>query len=155
MGKGFMVKLTIPFRMHQAGWILIAICAVIGIATNGWRLGVVFGFFMVASLLLHEAGHILAAAFLGVRVHEFGLRMAGAYIRRAYASTQQDEVLIAAAGPLMNLCLMLPFSFVPVIGNHLALGNLALGLVNLLPIPASDGLRILRALRFSTAEPSA
>jgi Zn-dependent protease len=147
--------LTIPFRMHQAGWILIAICVVIGIAIDGWRLGIVFGFFMVASLLLHEAGHILAAAFLGVRVHEFGLRMAGAYIRRAYASSPQDEVFIATAGPLMNVCLILPLSFIPVLGQQLALCNLALGLVNLLPLPSSDGLRILRALRLSNPEPAA
>jgi Zn-dependent protease len=150
-----MDKLIIPFRMHQAGWFLLAICAVLGIGIDGWQTGIIFGFFMVASLLLHEAGHIFAATFLGVRVHEFGLSMAGAYIRRAHASSPQDEVFIATAGPLMNFCLILPLSFVPVLGHQLALCNLALGLVNLLPLPSSDGLRILRALRLSNPEPSA
>jgi Zn-dependent protease len=150
-----MKKLHIPFRMHQDGWLLLGCCLFLGIAVDGLRLGLVFGLVMVASLLLHEGGHILTAVFLGVPVREFGLRLAGAYIRRARAASLQDEVLIAASGPLMNLCLILPLSFVPVIGLHLAYGNLALGLVNLLPIPASDGLRILRALRAPSTAPSA
>lgn len=150
-----MKKFSIPFRMHQDGWLLLGCCLFLGIAVDGLRLGVIFGLVMVASLLLHEGGHILAAVFLEVPVRELGLRIVGAYIRRARAATLQDEVLIAASGPLMNLCLMLPLSFVPVIGLHLAYGNLALGLVNLLPIPASDGMRILHALRAPTASPSA
>jgi Zn-dependent protease len=150
-----MDRFLVPFRMHQAGWALVAFCVVLGVGLDGWRLGTLFGLLMVASLLLHEAGHMLAAASLGVPVHEFGLSLAGAYVRRAYAQSQQDEVLIATAGPLMNFCLMLPLSFVPVLGPKLALCNLALGLVNLLPLPSSDGLRILRAVRLSTPEPSA
>jgi Zn-dependent protease len=150
-----MLKLRIPFRVHTTGWLLLLLCISLGVVLDGPRLGLVFGLVMVASLLLHEAGHILAATFLGVPVRELGLNIAGAYIRRARAATQQDEVLIAASGPLMNFCLILPLSFVPVIGHHLALGNLALGIVNLLPIPASDGLRILRALRVSAEAPSA
>jgi Zn-dependent protease len=150
-----MLKLRIPFRVHTTGWLLLLLCISLGVVLDGPRLGLVFGLVMVASLLLHEAGHILAATFLGVPVRELGLNIAGAYIRRARAATQQDEVLIAASGPLMNFCLILPLSFVPVLGHHLALGNLALGIVNLLPIPASDGLRILRALRVSAEAPSA
>jgi Zn-dependent protease len=150
-----MHKLRIPFRVHSTGWLLVVLCVSLGVMLQGPRLGLVFGLVMVASLLLHEAGHILAATFVGVPVREFGLNIAGAYVRRARAATQQDEVLIAASGPLMNFCLILPLSFVPVLGHHLALGNLALGVVNLLPIPASDGLRILRALRLSNEAPTA
>jgi hypothetical protein len=62
---------------------------------DGWRLGIFSGAMMIASLLLHEAGPILAATFLRVPVHEFGLR-------RAYAPTQQDQVLIATLGPLVK-----------------------------------------------------
>jgi Zn-dependent protease len=149
-----MEKLRIPFRVHSTGWLLVVLCISLGVMLDGPRPGLVFGIVMLASLLMHEAGHILAATFLGVPVREFGLRMAGAYIRRAPAATLQDEVLIATAGPLMNFCLMLPLSFVPVLGHQLALGNLALGLVNLLPLPSSDGMRILRALRISRADTS-
>jgi len=91
-----MKKLRIPFRVHSTGWLLVALCISFGVMLDGPRLGLVFGLVMVASLLLHEGGHILAAVLLGVPVREFGLRIAGAYIRRARAATLQDEVLIAA-----------------------------------------------------------
>ena len=90
-----------------------------------------------------------AATALGVPVREFGLRLGGAYTRRAYASRRRDEILISAAGPMMNLFLVLPLLLVPRVGAQLALGNLALCVVNLLPLPSSDGLRILRTLRGS------
>jgi Zn-dependent protease len=70
--------------------------------------------------------------------------MGGAYTLRASARCGRDEVLISAAGPLFNLSLVLPFLFVPRIGGQIALCNFVLGIVNLVPIPSSDGLRILR-----------
>jgi Zn-dependent protease len=72
--------------------------------------------------------------------------LSGAYNRRAYAGGRRDEVLISAAGPLMNLFLVLPLFYLPVIGPKLALCNLGLCVANLLPIPSSDGLRILRTI---------
>jgi Zn-dependent protease len=83
-------------------------------------------------------------------VREFGLRLGGAYNRRAYATRRRDEILIAASGPLMNLLLILPLIFVPRVGPQLATCNLFLGVINLLPFPSSDGLRILRNLWGST-----
>ena len=143
-----MSRHRIPFRMHRSGWIIPAFCAFIGIhiCGFGWRLGLPAGALMVGSLLLHEEGHMLAATALGVPVREFGLCMGGAYIRRAPARCRRDEVLISAAGPLLNLCLVLPLVFLPRIGGQIALCNLVLGIVNLIPFPSSDGLRILRML---------
>jgi Zn-dependent protease len=138
----------IPFRMHDKGWLLLAFCVLIGIRISGWRLGlgVVAGALLVASLLLHEAGHMLIVTALGVRVLEFGICLGGAYNRRACAPCGRDEVLISAAGPLMNLCLVIPSLFLPRIGAQLALCNLVLCVVNLLLLPSSDGLRILRTV---------
>lgn len=121
-------------------------CAVIGILGAGWPLGFPLGAMLIASLLLHEVGHMLMATLLRVPVREFGLCLAGAYNRRAYASRRRDEVLISIAGPMMNLLLVVPMLFVPRIGAEAALCNLALCLVNLVPIPSSDGLRILRTI---------
>ena len=93
---------------------------------------------------------MLAAAFLGVPVREFGLEIRGAYIKRARATCRRDEVLIAASGPLMNLLIAVPLMYIPHMGTQVALCNLALGVINLLPIPASDGMRILRNLSAPT-----
>jgi Zn-dependent protease len=89
---------------------------------------------------------MLAATALGVPVREFGLCMGGAYTRRAPARCRGDEALISPAGPWLNRCLVLPFVFLPRIGGQIALCNLVLGIVNLIPFPSSDGQRILRML---------
>jgi len=143
---GCMDRFMVPFRMHDTGWLLLALCFLLGIELSGLRLGLAVGAGMAASLLLHEVGHMLAAIMLGVPVREFGLCLSGAYNRRAYAGRSRDEVLISAAGPLMNLFLVLPLLYLPVIGTKLALCNLALCVVNLLPLPSSDGLRMLRTI---------
>jgi Zn-dependent protease len=132
--------------MHSNGWFLVAFCQLLGLKMCGWRFGIAGGAMIVVSLLLHEVGHMVAAMFLGVQVKEFGLCMGGAYNRRASASRRLDEILISMAGPLTNLALVFLLRFVPVIGWQLAGANLVICVVNLLPLPYSDGIRILKAL---------
>jgi Zn-dependent protease len=132
--------------MHRTGWLLVLLCVVLGVGMGGWQLGFPEGALFLASLLLHEAGHMLAAAFLGVPVREFGLELRGAYVRRAYATRRRDEILIAFSGPLMNLLIAVPLTFVPRLGPQLGMFNVMLAVINLLPLPSSDGLRILRNL---------
>jgi Zn-dependent protease len=52
----------------------------------------------------------------------------------------------------MNFCLGFPLLFVPHIGTQLALCNVMLCIVNLIPLPSSDGLRIWRNL-WNTSAP--
>jgi Zn-dependent protease len=143
-------RFLVPFRIDATGLLILAACVLLGVSQLGWTAGSVEGVLVVASLLLHEAGHMLAARALGVPVREFGLTWRGAYNRRAHSGRRRTEILISLAGPLTNLLLAFPLHYVPVIGNQLALCNLMLCIVNLLPIPSSDGLRILRNLRGST-----
>ena len=145
-----MARLSVPFSMHRNGWWLVLLCGVLGVRIAGWQLGLPLGALLLTSLLLHEMGHILAAALLKVPVREFGLELRGTYVRRAQATRRRDEILIAASGPLMNLLVVVPFIFVPRLGPQLAMCNLMLGVVNLLPLPSSDGQRILRNLSGST-----
>jgi len=145
-----MLRFKVPFHMHRTGWFLVLFCAILGVRMGGWSLGLPIAALLLASLLLHEAGHMLTARLLWVPVREFGLKLGGAYTRRAYATRRRDEILIAASGPLMNLLLVVPLIFVPHLGPQLATCNLLLGVINLLPLPSSDGLRILRNLWGST-----
>jgi Zn-dependent protease len=138
-----MTKFMVPFRIHFSGLLLLALCILIGVGICGKWSGVVLGVLVVASLLLHEVGHMVAAILLRVPVREFGLCLRGAYNRRAFADCRRHEILISLAGPLTNLCLALSFWSLPVIGTQLALCNLMLCVVNLLPIQSSDGSRIL------------
>ena len=142
-----MLRPVVPFRMHKSGWCVVACCLVMGFQMEEARLALPMGLLLIASLLLHEVGHMWMATMFHVPVHEFGLRLAGAYNRRSYATRRRDEILISAAGPLMNLALVVPSLFLPRLGAQLALCNLLLMLCNLLPIPSSDGRRILRMVR--------
>jgi len=141
-----MSRFFVSFRMHNSGWAIVAYCLAFGLWRFGWSLGIPTGILLLAILLVHEVGHMLVAISLGVPVREFGLRLVGAYNRRAYADRRRDEIFIAAAGPLTNIVLTVPLSYIPTIGSQLALCSFVLGLVNLLPIPSSDGGRILRNL---------
>jgi Zn-dependent protease len=132
--------------MHDSGWLLLALCMLFSIALCGLSRGMVLGYLVAASLVMHELGHIAACILLRVPVSEFGLCLGGAYNRRAYAGCRRDEAIISAAGPLMNLCLIFPSHFLPVIGRQLTLCNIMLCVVNLLPIKSSDGSRILDAI---------
>jgi Zn-dependent protease len=136
----------VPFRMQDTGWLALAICILLGFPLSGQLFGLLAGALLAASLLLHEMGHMLAAILLRVPVREFGMSLTGAYNRRAYAGCSRDEILISAAGPLVNLFLVFPLLHIPVIGMNLAICNLGLCVANLLPLPSSDGLRILRTM---------
>jgi stage IV sporulation protein FB len=141
-----MSRLGIPFCMHRTGWLLVLVCLILGVLMGGWQLGIPTCALLLASLLLHEAGHMAAATFFGVPIRGFGLKLGGSYIKRAFATRRRDEIVIAASGPLTNLLLAVPMLFIPRLGPQLATCNLLLGIINLLPLPASDGLRILRNL---------
>ena len=141
-----MREFFVPFRIQMTGLLMFASCVLLEIYHYGLWWGFAAGVLLVASLLLHEVGHMLVAAALGVKVSEFGLCLLGAYNRRARANSRSDEILISLAGPLVNFALILPCLLLPRIGFELSLCNLVLALFNLLPIPSSDGLRILQTL---------
>ncbi|MGA9672929.1 MAG: site-2 protease family protein [Terracidiphilus sp.] len=141
-----MQTLLVPFRIDSTGWLIVALCVLFEIAVRGFWLGLAAGSVLVASLLLHEVGHMVAAISLGVPVREFGLCLYGAYTRRASSGSQLKEILIAFAGPSVNFLLAFLCLMLPKIGIQLAFCNLTLFVVNLAPIPSSDGLRIVRSI---------
>lgn len=136
----------VPFRFQRTGLLTPALCVFIGVRLFGWKMGLMQGGLLMACLLMHEVGHMMAATALGVPVKEFGLCLKGAYTRREYATRRRDEIFIAAAGPLMNILLMYPLMFIPHVGPLAGVNSLILGVMNLIPFPSSDGLRIFRNL---------
>ena len=108
--------------MHGLGWIYPFI--------NGLGLG-------VAPCSSTSAG-ISPPLALGVRVKHVGMKWnKGLYTVRGQGTVQQN-LLIALAGPFVNLLLIATTPWLPIFG----LANFCSALANMLPINGSDGIRI-------------
>jgi Zn-dependent protease len=97
----------------------------------------------VPAMVLHECGHVVTALLCGVKVKRVGVCSRGLYTVRE-PGPKWSNIAVSAAGPLVNLVLavalwnsMTTFAEVNVIAC----------LYNLLPIPNSDGSRILGLLK--------
>lgn len=96
----------------------------------------------LSSAALHEGGHLFAMRLLGVTCYGMELRGTGAVIHTGDTSPGK-EALCAAAGPAVNLLLLLlTFRLLPA----MALVNFLLLLWNLLPLYPLDGGRLLHLL---------
>lgn len=103
----------------------------------------------VLATLLHEAGHLVAARCVGVRIRRVGLGWKGVYVVRE-AGPLWKNLLVSLAGPFTNLLV----SLICHRRAGFSLANLCIGLVNLLPIEGSDGDRILGYLEKSREQAS-
>lgn len=95
------------------------------------------------AMLLHECGHIATALALGVRVKKVGIQWnKGIYTVREQGTLQQN-MLIALAGPGVNLLLIALEPWFPLFG----LANVCCVLANMLPFHGSDGYRVATCWR--------
>lgn len=85
------------------------------------------------------------AQALGVRVVAIGLCFKGSYLRRSESAHAWSELLIAGAGPVFSLFLYAWLREGAPVVRWVATLNLVLAISNLLPLPGSDGQRMLRA----------
>ena len=109
------------------------------------------------SLLLHELGHVCAARSVrGIRPMSIALVLPGAVTRLegAYRSGR-DQAHVAAAGPAASLAfalVLLAVRFVPLslpikdVVVMLALLNVAIAVLNLIPVAPLDGHKLVVAL---------
>lgn len=119
-----------------------------------WLEGLALTAAFFASVIAHEAGHLLVARVNGTAVSAFGCNHRGVYLRREKAEGAA-ELAISAAGPAVNLMLALLLYSYDGNWSWLAKMNGFLFLLNTLPIAGSDGHRILLRLRELRAEAKA
>ena len=103
-------------------------------------------FLVLVSLLWHEAGHLLLAWLKGVKVIRVTMLPFGANIEfsKGQAPAFTALIWIAAGGPLFTLLALMASPLVPILFRQEFLFiQLALLLVNLLPIYPLDGGQIL------------
>jgi Zn-dependent protease len=123
-----------------------------------WTLAVVAALLVVISLYAHELAHALVARRFGIPVRTISLFLLGgmAHITRE-SPTPRAEFLIAVAGPLTSLLIGTSAGVVSwllwgvspplaALGLWLALMNIPLAILNLVPAYPLDGGRVLRAV---------
>jgi len=155
----------VPVRLHFTFVLLLVFLIFIGVgerqsgASTAIYIGALF-----ASVLLHEIGHALVARHFGIKTVEIVMYPIGGVSRPERQPRPNEELWVALVGPLVNLGLaaaLLGFvslhSGILILNElrqpsdanlleRIAIGNLALGLFNLLPAYPMDGGRVLRAL---------
>src|ERR1700679_842093 len=92
-------------------------------------------------IAIHESGHMLAAVMVGSRIKQVGISKVGPFVRRTSARTPLRNAIVALAGPGINILTFVVFLAFRLPHAWIAL---ALGLMNLLPLPNSDLLKGLR-----------
>ncbi len=155
----------IPVRLHFTFVLLLVFLLFIGVGDR--QSGAMTALYVVAlfaSVLLHEVGHTLVAKHYGIRTLEIVMYPIGGVSRPERQPATRQELWIALAGPMVNFLIagaliawmyahqgFLAFRELaePTDANlaeRIALGNLVLGVFNLLPAYPMDGGRILRSL---------
>lgn len=102
---------------------------------------------VAVAVLLHEGGHGLMAACLGVRMRKLRPELFGARLELEGVISYPREWWVAVGGPLANLLSAVAVYPWAVRGAEWALwflgASVALGAVNLLPVKTLDGGRML------------
>ncbi len=107
----------------------------------------IYAFAVVSTVLLHEAGHLIASLLYGKYPLSLTLMPTGISIRLPTSSSYTEELTVAAAGPLMNLFYFCLASFFPSeLAQTVKTVSLLLGILNILPLDTFDGGRVLRAV---------
>jgi len=159
---GGMSVFGVPIRFHFTFLLLLVFLIFVGV--GGKQSGATTAIYVIAlfgSVLLHEICHAAVARLYGLRTREIVMFPIGGVSRLESQPKAKQEPLIALAGPAANLIIgvallatqhdFLPLEklTVPTDANlleRIALGNLLLGVFNLLPAYPMDGGRILRSL---------
>lgn len=139
--------LGIRLRIHILFWLVIGLSAVTGHFVETLTLFVI--------VVIHELGHVAAAREVGWKVTEIELLPFGgvATIENEAAADPLDEIVVALAGPFLNITMI----FVSLLfwwsgvwteewTRFFVTSNVIIAGFNLLPIWPLDGGRILQAL---------
>lgn len=124
---------------------------------GGWAYVASFAFAVVlyVSVLIHELAHAVAARHYGFPVDSMTLHFLGGHTQIAgQARTPREEFVIAVVGPITSLLiggaglalgLVVPDGLLGMAVDLLAIANLVVGVLNLVPGLPLDGGRVLKA----------
>ncbi|MBQ9747934.1 MAG: M50 family metallopeptidase [Clostridia bacterium] len=111
-----------------------------------------YAFAVLSSVILHEAGHLIASLLFGRAPQSIRLMPAGISITLPPPRSYKEELTVAAAGPAVSLLWYAVTRYLPSVASEETAGiTLILAVLNLLPITGFDGGRICHALISFTA----
>jgi len=155
----------VPVRFHFTFWLLVVWLIFLGAGGKQSLAGnALYILALFASILLHEAGHALAARYFKIRTHEIVMLPLGGLSRLERQPRPSEEFWVAIAGPMVNFVIgagLLGWTYA--VGGavsiehwnnatdqnlvaRLAVANLILAFFNLLPAFPMDGGRVVRSL---------
>lgn len=149
----------IPIRIHVT-FVALLVWLVLASDSPSPLMEGLFVTLVFSCVLLHELGHALVAKRFDVQTRDITLYPFGGIASIVSQPPPRAELVIALAGPLVNLCIagvLYPFITLPdlntekipsplPIPTRIFLTNVALAVFNLLPALPMDGGRVLRAL---------
>ena len=112
---------------------------------------------ILLAALLHEAGHLVAAAIMKIPVKCIQIDIFGAYIRTDHPSCSYiKEAVLCLAGPVANIfsAAFLP-QLLSIDDPLFTISSAALAVINLLPIKSFDGGRALSCIMLRFLPPDA
>lgn len=124
-------------NIHFTIFVLLAFCTLFS--------GIENGAFMIFSIILHEFAHLLMMFHLKKEPAQIMISGLGMRIQLPYGGSlsYKDNIKISLAGPLINVFIGLMMLLIN--KPDLAVMNLALGIMHLLPIEPLDGGLAMRA----------
>lgn len=136
-------------KISPAVWIMAAALVLSG-DTHTKTVAVI-----LSAALIHEAGHLIAAAAMNIPIKCIRIDIFGAYIEtRSMSCPYAKEAVLCIAGPLTNIISAMLSSLVFRFDTPLfAVSSIALAVINLLPINGFDGGRALSCLLLNRFSP--
>jgi Zn-dependent protease/CBS domain-containing protein len=126
-----------------------------GLGVLTYVAGLAFAVLLYLSILLHEASHAISTRHYGLPVNSISIHfLGGATEIGGEARTPRAEFVIAVVGPLTSIAVgavslglwyVLPDGLLRLAVQGLAVANLVVGALNLVPGLPLDGGRVLRA----------